>query len=48
MIKILILVFGICPTEDSTTCVWDAANHGNGIGVSFLSLGELTVPLQSR
>lgn len=27
-----------CVTEDSDNCVWDASTHGNGRGVSFVSI----------
>jgi hypothetical protein len=26
-----------CPTEDSNGCAWDASQHGNGIGRSFVA-----------
>lgn len=29
-----------CKTEDSTMCYWDASQHGNGTGKSFISLTE--------
>lgn len=29
-----------CKTEDSTMCYWDASQHGNGTGKSFVSLTE--------
>ena len=36
---------GPCQTEDSTNCYWDAAQHGNGQGVPFLSVdGETYYP----
>lgn len=33
---------GPCPTEDSTNCYWDAAQHGNGSGVSFVDVDGVT------
>lgn len=27
-----------CPTEDSTNCVWDAQEQGNGLGTSFVDI----------
>lgn len=39
MIKaLLIAVWGLCPTEDSVGCVWDAQAQGNGEGRSFLAI----------
>ena len=31
-----------CETEDSTWCIWNAAQQGNGKGQSFISLWEGT------
>lgn len=46
MIKILTLIFGLCPTEDSVGCVWNANHQGNHLGNSFLSLSEdIYIPL---
>lgn len=40
-----------CTTEDSTNCYWDAAQHGNGAGTSFIdidgTLHTVTVPADS-
>ena len=36
MKTLFILLFGLCPTEDSANCVWDARAQGNGEGISFL------------
>lgn len=38
--SLLLLIFFACPYEDSTMCVWDAENQGNGEGSSFLALTE--------
>lgn len=32
----------MCPTEDSTWCIWNAAAQGNKQGTSFISLWEGT------
>ena len=45
MIKVLSLVLGLCPTEDSTNCVWNAKIQGNGLGVSFVAV---TVPATNK
>ena len=29
-----------CPTEDSTLCNWNASEHGNGHGASYVALTE--------
>lgn len=29
-----------CQNEDDTNCYWDAKTMGNGIGTSFVSIGE--------
>jgi hypothetical protein len=32
-----------CPTEDSDNCWWDATEHGNGEGLSFVVIdGKVT------
>jgi hypothetical protein len=31
-----------CPTEDSDDCYWDATQHGNGKGRSFVYIGGHT------
>lgn len=31
-----------CETEDSTDCYWNAATMGNGLGDSFVSIGDAT------
>ncbi|HRD16164.1 MAG TPA: hypothetical protein PK181_05015 [Methanothrix soehngenii] len=36
MKTLFILLFGLCDTEDSVNCVWDARVQGNGEGISFL------------
>ena len=38
MKALLIALWGLCPTEDATNCVWDAKTQGNGEGISFLAL----------
>lgn len=48
---ILIAVLGIlsptgvqaCATEDSTNCFWDATQHGNKQGRSFIDLFGYTI-----
>lgn len=37
---IIALVLGMpsCATEDSTNCVWDAQEQGNGTGSSFVDI----------
>lgn len=32
-----------CAYEDSTNCVWDAGDRGNGKGRSFIDIGGLTL-----
>lgn len=36
---VMALIFGLCHTEDSANCVWDARIQGNGEGISFLHVG---------
>ena len=31
-----------CPEEDSDNCYWDAAQRGNGVGTSFITLDGVT------
>lgn len=38
MKALAIVLFGLCPTEDSVGCVWNAETQGNGEGRSFLAL----------
>jgi hypothetical protein len=45
MKAILVALFGLCPTEDSFNCVWDARIQGNGEGISFLYVGTEDVGL---
>lgn len=47
MKTLFILLFGLCPTEDSANCVWDARVQGNGEGISFLYVekGQIEVLL---
>lgn len=33
-----IIMLPACPTEDSTNCYWDATQHGNGYGNSFVDI----------
>lgn len=42
MKTLLILLFGICKTEDSSNCVWNARVHGNEVGESFFMIGTET------
>lgn len=36
----------ICEYEDSTWCFWNAAEQGNGLGTSFVSLWEgMVIPM---
>lgn len=42
MKTVLILLFGLCATEDSSNCVWDAQAQGNKEGISFLYLSTET------
>lgn len=35
---LLALVLPACPTEDSNMCYWDGSEHGNGQGVSFVTV----------
>ncbi len=40
MIKLLLVaMIGLCPTEDSSNCIWDATIQGNQQGSSFLDVG---------
>lgn len=42
LIVAVILGLPLCPTEDSSQCVWVAEIQGNGDGISFVDLdGEL-------
>jgi hypothetical protein len=35
-----------CKTEDSTLCFWDASQHGNGLGHSFIAVTDtISIPL---
>lgn len=36
LITLIMAVVPACPTEDSTSCVWDGPTRGNGIGPSVL------------
>lgn len=38
MKALLVVIFGLCNTEDSVNCVWDARSQGNGEGISSLYL----------
>lgn len=38
LIAVLIAVLPSCDTEDSASCYWNAAEHGNGEGTSFIDL----------
>ena len=31
-----------CQTEDSTNCYWDAGTRGNGTGVPFVTIDDVT------
>lgn len=44
---VMALIFGLCHTEDSANCVWDARIQGNGEGISFLYVekGQIEVLL---
>ena len=45
-VVVLLSVIRSCPTEDSTYCLWDSTQHGNGQGNSILNLWEgFTLPL---
>lgn len=45
MLAMLALVLGLCETEDSTNCVWNAQIQGNGRGVSFVAV---TIPMTEK
>lgn len=32
------IILGPCPTEDSTSCAWDARTQGNHVGQSFVNI----------
>jgi hypothetical protein len=38
LIIALLLGFPPCAAEDSTNCVWDAQEQGNGRGTSFVDI----------
>lgn len=38
LIIAVLLGFPPCAAEDSTNCVWDAAQQGNGRGSSFVDI----------
>lgn len=40
MTAFLILALRLCPTEDSTMCIWVGPVQGNGRGAIVLNLGE--------
>lgn len=39
---ILFTLMPACPTEDSSNCKWDAQVQGNGLGHSFVVVGNTT------
>lgn len=42
IMALLLLVMPPCVTEDSSGCVWDASTQGNGIGMSFVVIDDIT------
>ena len=45
VLALVLSVFPACVEEDSALCYWDASTQGNGVGTSFISLGEVIIPL---
>lgn len=39
------LAIPVCPTEDSSNCLWDAQTQGNGRGQSFIDVGGYLIRL---
>lgn len=39
VLAILTAVLPACESETSTNCYWDASEHGNGLGSSFIDVG---------
>lgn len=42
--RTLIDGYPACATEDSDNCYWDAERHGNGEGLSFVSIDGEIIP----
>ena len=41
LFAIMLAILPACPTEDSNgLCGWNAASQGNGLGRSFIVIGE--------
>lgn len=38
MIFVSVYFLDPCPTEDSTNCMWNASERGNGLGDSFIDI----------
>ncbi|MGO2150857.1 MAG: hypothetical protein ACTH32_06605 [Microbacterium gubbeenense] len=46
-LTILAAILPPCPTEDAANCTWNAAQHGNGTGHSFIDLDGTTIYLDT-
>ena len=42
LVATLLALMPPCQAEDSTYCAWDAQAQGNGLGHSFIAIGEST------
>lgn len=43
LLAVAALILPPCPTEDSDQCYWNAVEHGNGQGTSFIAVdGRVT------
>lgn len=43
IVFLLTIQFDECKTEDSNNCYWNAKEHGNGEGRSFIALKDGTI-----
>lgn len=47
ILAILLPLFPVCQSEDSTACAWNASTQGNGRGESFIALSETLIIKES-
>ena len=40
LLALLVAVLPVCGDESGTWCVWDASVQGNGVGQSFVAVGD--------
>lgn len=45
IVALFSLLLPLCPTEDSTNCIWRADLRGNKAGHSFISIGTFSLQL---